>query len=575
MTDTTLFAALQRAAAQADNRLGYRYLDRKERETLQPFASVAEQSSQIANGLWDRGVRTGDTVAIVLPTGPDFMNVFFACSHIGAIPVPLYPPVRLGRLDEYYEKTAAMLAVSRAAILITDARAGKLMGRVLEHTAPPLGMCRVDDVRHDKPVAPRNTTGDDIAMVQFSSGTTGTPKPVALKHRHVISNANAILDKVVHNLEGPPTGVSWLPLYHDMGLIGCVFPAVLYPGTLTLIPPEVFLTKPAIWLRALSDTRSIISPAPNFAYALCTERIRDEDLEGCDLSHWRYALNGAEPIAPGTVRAFYERFRTWGLRPEAMTPVYGLSEASLAITMSDFGGLHKTLHIDRDGLLNGEIQPKDGGIEITSVGPPLKGFAIEIREPSGQALPERRVGRLWAKGPSLMEGYLDGTPPPRVGDWLDTGDIGFIHEGELYITGRAKDVIVIRGRNHNPDALESAVNGVEGVRTGCAAAVGDISDEGERVVVFVEQREGDKETFAERCRQAILAATGIDPDLVIPLEPGTLPRTSSGKIRRSEALKRWKQGKLLAPDTVHAVRVAGAIARSLWTEWQHRVKNNA
>jgi acyl-CoA synthetase (AMP-forming)/AMP-acid ligase II len=567
----TLFRALDRAATLNKPGAGYRFLDRKEQETWRSFPSVAERAARIAGGMWRRGVRPGDTVAIVLPTSPDFTDVFFACSHMGAIPVPLYPPVRLGRLDEYYERTARMLQASGACLLLTDARAGKLMGNVLALVAPPLGLCRVDDLTDAEPIEPHPSAANDIAMVQFSSGTTGIPKPVALTHAHVLSNAHAILSNFQENGSEEPSGVSWLPLYHDMGLIGCVFPAVLYPGPLTLIPPEAFLARPAIWLRALSRYRGMISPAPNFAYALCVDRIRDEELEGCDLSGWCYALNGAEPIAPKTLRAFNDRFAPWGLRPEALTPVYGLSEAALAVTFSDWHAPFNTLQVDRDALIEGRIEEAIDGIEITCVGQPLSGFDIEIRNQDGQAQPENMVGRLWACGPSVMERYLDDTPPPIHDGWLDTGDLGFIRHGALYITGRAKDVIIIRGRNHAPQNLENAVDQVEGMRIGCAAAVGDFDDGDERVIVFVEARGSIRDGFAEECRQAILGATGIDPDLVIPLAPGTLPRTSSGKIRRYEALLRWKSGTLIAPEVVSTIRVAGAVARSLWTEWQHRM----
>ena len=570
----TLFSALDHAADLDKPGAGYRFLDRKEQATWRSFPQVAERAARIAGGMWQKGVRPGDTVAIVLPTSPDFTDVFFACSHLGAIPVPLYPPVRLGRLDEYYQRTAEMLKASRAVMLVTDARAGKLMGHVLSLWAPSNGMCRVDILAASSPVSPTRVDTDQIAMVQFSSGTTGKPKPVALTHAHVISNAKAILNNFPK--DGPePSGVSWLPLYHDMGLIGCVFPAVLYPGPLTLIPPEAFLARPAIWLRTLSRYQGMISPAPNFAYALCVERIRDEELAGCDLQHWHYALNGAEPISPQTMKEFNQRFAQWGFRSEAMTPVYGLSEAALAVTFSDWHRGYQTVQVNRQALLSDQIEVADDGVEITCVGEPLPGFAIEIRDQEGNAQPDNTVGRLWAYGPSIMEQYLDDTPPPTVDGWLDTGDLGFIRDRALYITGRAKDVIVIRGRNHPPQDLENAVNAVEGMRTGCAAAVGDLGENGERVIVFAETRGAAPENFAENCRQAILRSTGVDPDLVVPLEPGTLPRTSSGKIRRAETLHRWKTGALLAPEAVNTVRVAGAVARSLWTEWQHRMKHHA
>jgi acyl-CoA synthetase (AMP-forming)/AMP-acid ligase II len=574
MKNRTLFHALQSAAGRDIPSSGFLYLDRREQETKRSFADVADRAAHIAQGLWERGVRPGDTVVIVLPTTPHFTDIFFACSWINAIPVPLYPPVRLGRLDEYYEQTALMLQKVQASILITDERAGKLMGSVLKRYTPKNGMHRVEKLRAETPMSPKTPSPNDIALVQFSSGTTGQPKPVVLTHRQVISNAEVILDTGPQENQQAQCGVSWLPLYHDMGLIGCVFPAVLRSASIVLIPPEAFLARPAIWLRTLSKYKGLVSPAPNFAYDLCVERIRDDELDGCDLSTWQFALNGAETTSPKTMRSFYERFKKWGFREDAMTPVYGLSEAALAVT---FGGLQEvftTTKFSREGLRTGQVTPCSDGVELASVGKPLHGFDVQIRTDEGQPAAPDQIGRIWVKGPSVMDQYLDGTPPPRDGEWLDTGDLGFIFNDQLYISGRAKEIIVIRGRNHTPGEFEQPLDLVEGIRTGCSVAVGEVTAEGERLVVFTEYRGTPSEDLAERCQQAIRAATGISPDLLITLQPGTLPRTSSGKMRRGEALRRWNIGELAAPKSVTPWFLAGALARSTWTEVQHRMSNH-
>ncbi|MGB0641257.1 MAG: AMP-binding protein, partial [Myxococcota bacterium] len=538
------------------------------------FAEVAERAAHIAQGLWERGVRPGDTVVIVLPTTPYFTDIFFACSWMNAIPVPLYPPVRLGRLDEYYEQTALMLKKVNASILITDERAGKLMGSVLKRYTPKNGIHRVEKLRADTPFSPQTPKPDDIALVQFSSGTTGQPKPVALTHQQVIANANLILDKGAKENRHEQCIVSWLPLYHDMGLIGCVFPAVLGSASIVLIPPEAFLARPAIWLRALSTYKAVGSTAPNFAYDLCVERIRDEELDGCDLSTWRFALNGAETTSPKTMRSFYDRFKAWGFPADALTPVYGLSEAALAVTFGKFFEPFTTNSFSREGLRAGQVTPCPDGVELASVGEPLDGFHVQIRTDDGELSAPNKIGRIWIKGPSVMDQYLDGTPPPRDGDWLDTGDLGFIFENQLYISGRAKEIIVIRGRNHTPGEFEQSLDSVDGIRTGCSIAVGDLTTEGERLVVFTEYRGKPSEDLAARCQQAIRAASGISPDLLITLEPGTLPRTSSGKMRRGEALRRWKNGELAAPKSVTPWFLAGALARSTWAEIQYRVSDH-
>ncbi len=572
--DATLHSLLMRAADQNESNTGYRYLDRRERETFRTYPDVVDRAGRIASGLSRRGVRPGDTVAIVLPTTPDFTDVFFACSFIGAIPVPLYPPVRLGRLDEYFVRTARMLKVADAAILVTDRRAGKLMGSVVAKFMPRAGVERVDSLVEEPPSTANPPTPDDIAMVQFSSGTTGHPKPVALTHRQVLANADAILDIVPEDSTVKPSGVSWLPLYHDMGLIGCVMPAVLHCAELTLIPPEAFLAKPSIWLRAIGRYGALISPAPNFAYALATERIVDEELDGVDLSCWKYALNGAEPVNAATMRAFTDRFSAWGLCPEALNPVYGLSEASLAVTFADGQRPFRSVVFDRDALGAGRAEASESGVELVSVGRPIRGFDVRIRDESGEAVADGCVGNIWVRGPSVMERYLDNSPPPKDGEWLDTGDCGFLFSSELYITGRRKDVIVVRGQNHSPQSIELAVDDVNGVRTGCSAAVSSLDADGERVLVFVETRANAAADLAEQCRLAILSSSGINPDLVVPVSAGTLPRTSSGKIRRRETLRRWNAGELTPPAEVTPLHLAGAMAKSAWSTWVHKVKRD-
>jgi len=257
-----------------------------------------------------------------------------------------------------------------------------------------------------------------------------------------------------------------------------------------------------------------------------------------------------------------------------MTPVYGLSEAALAVTFGSLPNVFTTTKFSRDDLRSDQVKPCPDGIELASVGKPLHGFGVQIRTDEGQLSAPDKIGRIWVKGPSVMDQYLDGTPPPRDGEWLDTGDLGFIFDDQLYISGRAKEIIVIRGRNHTPGEFEQPLDSVEGIRTGCSIAVGEPTVDGERLIVFTEYRGQPSEDLAERCQQAIRAATGISPDLLITLEPGTLPRTSSGKMRRGLALRQWNKGELDAPNSVTPWFLAGALARSAWTEVQHRLSNH-
>ena len=558
----TLGEALRRAATEGAGH-GLVFVDKRESETRLGWGDLYSRAQAFAGGLRDRGVQPGQTVAIVLPTTPMFFDAFFGVLLAGAVPVPLYPPVRLGRLEEYHARTTAMLHAAGAKLLLTDDRVWRILGETVRRA--DVTCVRVDEVRGALLHAERAPS--DLAMVQFSSGTTVDPKPVALTHSNVLANVRSILRVILdvdeHNSRA---GVSWLPLYHDMGLIGCVFPALLQPGTLTLIPPELFMGKPALWLRALGRTGAVVSPAPNFAYALCVDRIQDQEMEGVDLSNWRLALNGAEPVSPATLHRFVERFARWGLRPEALTPVYGLAEASLAVTFSPARKPFQTRRFDREALGRGEVIPDAAGVDLVSVGQPLDGIELDV--------PTNEIGPIKMRGPSVMAGYLhqpDRTAKAIIDGWLDTGDLGFMHDGDLYVTGRSKDLLILRGRNHAPHEVEQALDAVEGVRTGCAAAVSFLPEgaDHERLLVFVEAK-APAPGLELRCVNAILAATQLAVDEIVLLGPGTLPRTSSGKIRRAEALRLYQIGQLRAPKAVTPLLLAGALVRGTLGHWSRR-----
>ncbi|MEN0063123.1 MAG: fatty acyl-AMP ligase [Myxococcota bacterium] len=563
----TLVWHLEHVAANAPPEDVLTLVDRRENEVSLHWSEVFARAQRAAYALWQHGIRPGDRVAIVLQTEVAFFDTFFGCQLLGAVPTPLYPPVRLGRLEEYIDRTVAMLAAVEASALVTSRRIRSLLGQVVARASLRHGVLEAGTLAEGGvEVALPTHQLDDLAMVQFSSGTTQRPKPIALTHRQVTANVRMILDFLPLDAGFKQVGGSWLPLYHDMGLIGCVFVAVMGPGPLALIPPEVFLAKPAIWLRTLAKHRVTVCPAPNFAYALCAERITDEEIAGIDLSSWRLALNGAEPVAPSSLRRFADRFAAYGLRPEALTPVYGLAEASLAVTFSDPSRPFTTLAFDREAVAEGiaklATDPAEG-LELASVGTPLRQTTVAIRNADHTDLPEGHVGRIWAQSPSVMRGYLDREEQPFREGWLDTGDLGFLWQGELYITGREKDVVIVAGQNHAAADLEIATESLPEVRTGCVVAASDVDNDGERLMMFVEcrtQREG----LAEDCRKAVLARTGLNPDLVLLLDPGTLPRTSSGKIRRRETVRRFKAGELSPPKQVTPWLVAGAMAKSAW-----------
>src|SRR4051794_30050837 len=315
---------------------GLRFVDRSEAATWFGWGEVRERALAVCGGLLNLGIRKGARVALVSPTGIEFFGGFFGPLLAGAVPVPLYPPVRLGRMNEYLHRTARMLERSGARLVLADSRVRRILGEAIAEARPDLGCRTIGDLPGSamEPV-PVNPAG--LGLIQFSSGTTVDPKPVALSHRASAAQVDILsgfwrdTDELRHSC------VSWLPLYHDMGLIGCVFPALSRDATLTLLGPELFIARPALWLRALSRYRATISPAPNFGYALAVSRVRDAELAGVDLSSWVTALNGAETVSPQVLRAFEERFAPYGLASGVLAPVYGLSEAALAVTFPPIG----------------------------------------------------------------------------------------------------------------------------------------------------------------------------------------------------------------------------------------------
>ncbi|MGV0838167.1 fatty acyl-AMP ligase [Mycolicibacterium thermoresistibile] len=550
--------------ASARTSCGLSFVGVDEDEQQVPMADIHARATTIAADLAARGIRRGDRVALVLPTCPEFVECFFGVMCAGAIPVPLYPPVRLGKIDEYHHRTAAMLRAVDAAMVITNQRIRRLLGIAVQTSGPRLG-CLTATELGGADATLVEPAPDDIALIQFSSGTTHDPKPVALTHTNLLYNLAAIGHYFAEDGLADIIGVTWLPMYHDMGLIGNLLSAFYHPVPLTLLPPELFATRPAAWLRAISRHRATISAAPNFAFGLCHSRIRDEELDGVDLSSWRLCLNGAEAVNADMQRRFAERFARWGFAASSLTPCYGMAEASLAVTFKPARTSFTTLGVAADSLATtGVVEP--GRKELVSVGRPLAGVEVEIRDDDAQPLPEDRVGRIVMRSPSVMSGYFgrpDLTDQTFHDGWLDTGDLGFVHDGELFVCGRRKDTIIIRGANHAPQDFEAALEGLPGVRTGCAVAVGFVpeGDEEEALALLVETTPDAPVSLVNDVATRVLERTGIAVTHVELLAPGTLPRTSSGKMRRSEARMLWQAGTLRPPARVSPVRLMLHAAR--------------
>ena len=537
------------------------------------YGSLLDGARRVTHFLRRSGLKKGDVVAIMLPTHADFIHSFFGILLAGGVPVALYPPVRMARIDEWKESTRTMLKTVRAVGILTDKLIGPLLHEPVQGAGLPLGIIHVATLQKKEPIAEETYAGspEDLAFIQFSSGTTGNPKPVAVTQKSVLANSQAILGLQFSKVpQEQAHGVSWLPLYHDMGLVGILFGGIVAGAPLTLIRPEVFVAKPAIWFQAISEAEGqVITAAPNFAFGLCTKRIRDKDLEGLDLSRWKVSLCGAEAVHPEVLEKFVRRFQPYGLDAASIKPCYGLAEATLAVTFTPMGTPMVWQSFDRESMGSGGVaKVRDGGLKLASVGRPLPGVSLEIRSPEGEVLEPNRIGRIWIKGPSVMREYLhlpEATTETLQDGWLDSGDRGFIYDGSLYICGRDKEVIIIRGRNYDPAVLERPLFELPRLREGCFVALG-VPDEAsgtENLVILAETRDYplSAETnleIVDEIKNLIHARHGLPVKDVLLSYPGAFFRTSSGKIRRVLMKELYLQRRVsLFPPKFTRIKVIG------------------
>jgi 1-acyl-sn-glycerol-3-phosphate acyltransferase len=510
-----------------------------------------------ARGLQDRGIVAGDAVGLMLPTSRGYFGAFLGILAAGGVPVPIYPPWRRSQIEEQLLRQARILDNAEARMLVTVPEA-RPAARLLRLRVPGLRLLLTPEelAAVDGPEPPEAGVSEhDTALVQYTSGSTGAPKGVVLTHANLLANIRAMGEA-----EGVGAGdvfVSWLPLYHDMGLIGAWLASLYFGMPLVVMPPTDFLRRPSRWLWAVHEHRGTLSASPNFGFELCLRRVGEKELEGLDLSSWRIAFNGAEPVSPETVARFTRRFAPYGFRAEAMTPVYGLAEASVGLTFPPQGRGPVVDRLAREPFRRfGRALPAAGDdpqpLDVVACGRPLRGHDVRIVDAGGRAVGERQEGRIEFRGPSATGGYLRNPQATRRlirNGWLDTGDFGYWAGGELYITGREKDVVIRAGRNLHPQELEEAVGGVDGVRRGRTAVFGawDRSSGTERLVVLAETREAE-EKERDRIRRDVVSTCvdllGTPPDDVVLAPPGTVLKTSSGKIRRAACRELYELGRL-------------------------------
>jgi acyl carrier protein len=556
------------------------------------YRQLAQAASAFAAGLQGAGVLPRQCVAIMLPTSAEYFSTYLGILKAGAIPVPIYPPARASQLEDHVLRHAGILANAQAVLLVTVPEA-MVVARLLQARVP--GLRRVASAQElaatggePTPVALR---GDDIAFIQYTSGSTGAPKGVALTHDNLLANIRAM----ARAIQATPRDVfvSWLPLYHDMGLIGAWLGSLYVGFPLVVMSPLAFLHRPLRWLQAIHRYRGTLSAGPNFAYELCLRRIDDAELAGLDLSSWRLAFNGAEAVSPDTVRRFAQRFAACGLMPTTMAPVYGLAESSVGLLFPPLGRVAPIDAVQREPFTRDRraVPAADNDVaalHFVGCGRVLDGHALRILDEAGHEVGERVEGRLEFKGPSATQGYYRNpaqTAKLLHDGWLDSGDRAYLAGGEVYITGRVKDIVIRGGRNLYPQEIEEAVGQVEGVRKGCVAVFGspDPVAGTERLVVLAEVRPGAADArLRDAVSRAVLGAIGEPPDAVVLAPPHTVLKTSSGKVRRSACRELFEAGGIgAAPATARrqvlrlalggiALRLQRGLARvaaALWAAW--------
>src|SRR5438034_7312621 len=520
----------------------------------------------------------------MLPTSKEYLFCFYGVLLAGGIPVPLYPPARLATIEDHMTRHVGILKSAGASVMVTIPEA-KALAYLLRAQVESLRAVMVpqDFSGSAKDFAPVRGRSGHIAFLQYTSGSTGNPKGVVLTHANLLANVRAMARGARATTED--VFVSWLPLYHDMGLIGGCF-ATMYCGfPVVLMSPLAFLSRPSQWLRTIHRHRGTISGGPNFSYELCLRRIPDGELEGLDLSSWRFAFNGAEPVSPETMTAFEERFSKCGLRKNVMSPVYGLAEASVGLAFTPPGERWRMDSIDREHFAStaeamAASDDDPAPMRIVGCGRVLPDHDMRVVDAAGLELPDCNEGQLQFRGPSATTGYYrnpEATKSLFSGEWVNTGDRAYLSQGMQYITGREKDSIIHEGRNISPYELEEAVGGVAGIRRGCVAVFGsmDAASGTERVVVLAETREVDPSRHAEvrrRINELAVSLIGAPVDDIVLAPPHTVPKTSSGKIRRLAARDYYERGpSAVKPQAVwwQFVRLAiGGVLPQLRRGWR-------
>ena len=560
----TLTEALEYAAK---GKRGFNfYSARGELTDVLPFSTLHNEALRLARKITGLGIKKGERIAIIAETSPDFINFFFACQYAAVLPTPLPLPTSFGQREGYVSQLAQQMKSCQATAAITP----EYMKDLVEAAALEVSSIRfcgtteelVEKAGKDGEIY--TPSPDDISYLQYSSGSTRFPHGIIVTHKMLMTNCNGIGSSGVMVRDGDRV-VSWLPFYHDMGLVGTLLASLSCQVTTDFIATEDFARRPMTWLKLISKNKGTITYGPTFGYDICTRRVSESVLAELDLSSWRIAGIGADMIQPAVMAAFSKRFAPAGYRKTTFVPSYGLAECTLAVSFMPLDTGIITDRVD-ERILSGELtiddlqnqEPGNGEVngvfptrEVVNCGKLLPSFTVEIRDNQGNILPEKGIGRVFVAGDSIMVGYYNDEEATKAvltdDGWLDTGDMGYMRDGCIYIVGRVKDMIIINGKNHWPQDIEWAVEQLDGVRAGDTAAISIPGDNAEEVpLVLVQCRfrdEKERQNLVNDIKTRVRHIAGVNCQVEL-VPPRTLPHTSSGKLSRAKARAKFLSGEL-------------------------------
>jgi len=523
-------------------------------EAYVPYVDLEREIVGRAGAMQAAGLRQGQRLPIIIEDSRDFIISFLGAIFAGVVPVSVYPPAGVVQLRRYAQTIAAIVAKCDAAALLTTANLASDLHAI--GAFQDLELLTTEALRGRTALfTPAQIRPGDVAFLQFTSGSTSSPKGVTITHRNIADNTAAIAAGM--HLTTADLMVSWLPMHHDMGLVGFMLTPMFHAVSLHMLPTQVFLRRPGSWLRAISGSaQPVVSVAPNFAFARVARRMKEQDVSKLDLSRWRLAGCGAEPVIPADLEMFADKLAPAGFRREALQPMYGLAEATLAVTFSPLGAGLATCRVDAEKLRLGRAvlaSEGTGTTRIANCGVPLPGWEVNIFAPedacSERPLDAGEVGEVRMRGPSVMAGYWNdpaATQAAMAGNYLRTGDMGFLLDGQLHLCGRAKELMIFNGRNYFPDDIERAVLTVPGVRLAMAFQSSASPADPERGVglVIAAETAVPGKVDAAAVRRAVNTEVGLSVDEIVFVAVGSLPKTTSGKLQRREACRQYEAGTL-------------------------------